>query len=127
LNLAARRDLQFVITTNLVLINEEILEFCRDHDILISTSLDGPSDIHNANRPRPGNDSYERTIEGISKVRGALGRDRVSALMTTTKLSLCRVRDIVDEYVAQGFRGIFFARCRRMDLRSGPSVSSHTT
>ncbi len=107
LNLAARRDLQFVITTNLVLINEEILEFCRDHDILISTSLDGPSDIHNANRPRPGNDSYERTIEGISKVRGALGRDRVSALMTTTKLSLCRVRDIVDEYVAQGFRGIF--------------------
>ena len=37
----------------------------------------------------------------------ALGRDRVSALMTTTKLSLGRVRDIVDEYLAQGFRGIF--------------------
>jgi uncharacterized protein len=27
--------------------------------------------------------------------------------MTTTKLSLGRVRDIVDEYVAQGFNGIF--------------------
>ena len=86
-NLAERRNLQFVIATNLALINDEILEFCRDHDILISTSLDGPSDLHNANRPRPGNDSYERTIEGISRVRNALGRDRVSALMTTTKLS----------------------------------------
>ena len=27
--------------------------------------------------------------------------------MTTTKLSLGRVREIIDEYVAQGFRGIF--------------------
>jgi uncharacterized protein len=107
LNLKEHRELQFVITTNLALIDEEILEFCRHHDILISTSLDGPSDLHNANRPRPGNDSYERTIEGISRARSALGRDRVSALMTTTKLSLNRVRDIIDEYVAQGFRGIF--------------------
>ena len=106
-NLTERRDLQFVIATNLALINEEILDFCRDHDILISTSLDGPPDLHNANRPRPGNDSYERTIKGISRVRNALGRDRVSALMTTTRLSFGRVRDIVDEYVAQGFRGIF--------------------
>jgi uncharacterized protein len=107
LNIAERRNLQFVIATNLALVNDEILGFCRDHDILISTSLDGPSDLHNTNRPRPGNDSYERTIEGILKVRNALGRDRVSALMTTTKLSLGRVRDIIDEYISQGFRGIF--------------------
>ena len=106
-NLGEGRNLQFVIASNLALINEEILEFCRDHDILISTSLDGPSDLHNATRPRPGNDSYERAIEGISRVRNALGRDRVSALMTTTKLSLGRARDIIDEYMAQGFRGIF--------------------
>ena len=80
LNMMERRDLQFVIATNLAVINEEILVFCSDHDILISTSLDGPSDLHDANRPRPGNDSYERAIEGISRVRNALGRDRVSAL-----------------------------------------------
>lgn len=107
LNESEHRDLQFVIATNLAVINQEILEFCRGHEILISTSLDGPADLHNANRPRPGNDSYERAIEGISRVREALGRDRVSALMTTTKLSLGRVRDIIDEYVRQGFKGIF--------------------
>jgi uncharacterized protein len=106
-NLTQLRDLQFVIATNLAVVTDEILEYCRDHDILISTSLDGPSDLHNANRPRLGNDSYERAILGISRARNALGSDRVTALMTTTKRSLGRVRDIIDEYVAQGFRGIF--------------------
>jgi His-Xaa-Ser system radical SAM maturase HxsB len=107
LNASHGRSLQFVIATNLALITDEMLDFCRDHDIVISTSLDGPADLHNANRPRPGRNSYERTIEGIRRARDAVGRDRVSALMTTTKLSLGRVRDIVDEYVSQGFRGIF--------------------
>ena len=36
-----------------------------------------------------------------------LGRDQVSALMTTTKASLGRVKDIIDEYLAQDFHGIF--------------------
>ncbi len=107
LNATQRRHLQFVIATNLAVIADDMLDFCADHDIVISTSLDGPADLHNANRPRPGRNSYERTIEGIAKVRNALGRDKVSALMTTTKLILGRVRDIIDEYIAQDFRGIF--------------------
>ena len=107
LNAADGRRLQFVIATNLAVLTDDMLDFCREHDIVISTSLDGPADLHNANRPRPGHNSYERAIEGISRVRSALGRDKVSALMTTTKLSLGRVRDIIDEYVAQGFRGVF--------------------
>lgn len=102
-----RRHLAFVIATNLSTLNEEILDFCRQHDILISTSLDGPEDLHNANRPNVGNNSYQMTIEGIRRVRGALGFDKVSALMTTTKASLTRIRDIIDEYVRQGFHGIF--------------------
>jgi sulfatase maturation enzyme AslB (radical SAM superfamily) len=31
-----------VITTNLSLATPAILEYCRDHNIAISTSLDGP-------------------------------------------------------------------------------------
>jgi His-Xaa-Ser system radical SAM maturase HxsB len=106
-NLSAGKELAFVIATNLALLDEEILNFCRAHSILISTSLDGPRDIHNANRPRPGGDSYERTIRGIALARRVLGHDRVSALMTTTEASLPRVRDIIDEYITQEFGGIF--------------------
>lgn len=107
MNATRQRDLQFVIATNLALIDDEILEFCRAHNILISTSLDGPADLHNKNRPRPDHDSYQRAIAGISQARRVLGHDRVSALMTTTKASLGRVQEIIDEYVRQEFTGIF--------------------
>lgn len=107
MNDSHRRNLQFVIATNLALINEDILEFCLRHDIYISTSLDGPAELHNRNRPRHGGDSHARAIEGIMRARKVLGRDHVSALMTTTKASLGRVRDIIDEYVRQEFSGIF--------------------
>ena len=105
-NRQLEKELAFVIATNLALVNEEILSFCHDHSVLISTSLDGPRDLHNANRPRPGGDSYERTVRGISLARTVLGHDRVSALMTTTEASLSRVREIIDEYVRLRFSGI---------------------
>jgi His-Xaa-Ser system radical SAM maturase HxsB len=106
-NHEAKRDLQFVIATNLAVVTDEMLDFCKEHGVLLSTSLDGPADLHNANRPRPGRDSYERAIAGIKRAREVLGHDGVSALMTTTRASLGRVRDIIDEYVAQGFNNIF--------------------
>ena len=99
--------MKFVIATNLALLSDPILDFCRQHEILISTSLDGPADLHNHNRPRPGGDSYFKAVDGIRRVREALGANQVSALMTTTKESLSRVTEIIDEYIAQGFRSIF--------------------
>jgi uncharacterized protein len=64
-NLVERRNLAFVVTTNLSPITDEILAFCQEHDIYISCSLDGPEDLHNANRPKEGNNSYRLTLEGI--------------------------------------------------------------
>jgi len=107
INQIEHRNLQFVIATNLALVNDDVLSYCKAHDILISTSLDGPKDLHNRNRPRPGGDSYERTVAGIAKARDILGRDRVSALMTTTEASLGRVVEIIDEYVRLNFDRIF--------------------
>ena len=39
-NRIAKRQLEFVICTNLTLITKEILEYCKRHNIAISTSLD---------------------------------------------------------------------------------------
>jgi His-Xaa-Ser system radical SAM maturase HxsB len=103
----SRKNVEFVITTNLSMITDDILAFCHAHRIYISTSLDGPAFVHNANRPRPGGDAYEMTVAGIARVREALGHDAVSALMTTTRLSLDHPEAIVDEYVALGFDHIF--------------------
>lgn len=106
-NAIEQRDLMFVIASNLALLDDDVLAFCDEHDVYISTSLDGPADLHNKNRPRPGRNSWELAVDGIHRVREVLGRDRVSALMTTTKASLSRPREIVDTYLEQGFGEIF--------------------
>lgn len=106
-NRTEKRDLQFVITTTLSLATNEMLEYCRDHGIWLSSSLDGPEDLHNHNRPRPGRDSYARFVDGLRRARDIVGFDSVSALMTTAPSSMTRVRDIIDEYVRLGFNGIF--------------------
>jgi uncharacterized protein len=105
--LARPKDLAFIAATNLSVVTDEILDFCAEHEIGISTSLDGPRELHNKNRPRPGGDSYERTVAGIKRARQKLGRTAVSALMTTTSASLPLAREIVDEYLEQEFHGIF--------------------
>ena len=103
----AGKKLQFVIASNLALLNDDILAFCKANSILLSTSLDGPADLHNKNRPRPGGDSYELAVKGIKKAQEVLGKDRVGALMTTTERSLDRVEEIIDEYLTLGLDGIF--------------------
>lgn len=106
-NRTEQRDVVFVIASNLAALTDEHLAFCNEHNVAISTSLDGPEDLHNANRHRRDGDSYARAVAGIRRVREALGHDRVSALMTTTEASLSMPERIVDEYVALGFDSVF--------------------
>ena len=101
------KQITFVICTNLAVVTTEILEYCKEHKILISTSLDGPKHIHDSNRTKPNASSYDLAIKGIDLAREILGDDQVSALMTTTKLSLDYPVEIVDEYFNKGFQGIF--------------------
>ncbi len=102
-----KKDIQFVIATNLALLTDDMLSFCLEQDVHLSTSLDGPEDLHLANRPRPGADSYQKVINGINRTRAVLGPEKISALMTTTKASLGRSKEIIDEYVRQSFNSIF--------------------
>lgn len=101
------RGLDIVVATNLALATDDMLRYFRDEGIDISTSLDGPAFIHNANRPRPGANSYELAVHNIECAREILGRQHVAALMTTTRLSLEHPIEIIDEYVRMGFRSIF--------------------
>jgi His-Xaa-Ser system radical SAM maturase HxsB len=101
------KQLNIVICSNLAPLTEDILAFCREHEILLSTSIDGPINLHNANRKRPGNNSYELAVKGIERARQVLGEEKVSALMTTASRSLDYPIEIVDEYVKLGFKNIF--------------------
>ena len=100
------KEVKYVICTNLSLVNKEMLSFCKDNNVLMSSSLDGPKFIHDENRNKPGESSYELAVKGIALCREII-EDNVSALMTTSDLSLEYPIEIVDEYRKQGFSGIF--------------------
>ncbi|MCK1441487.1 His-Xaa-Ser system radical SAM maturase HxsB [Bradyrhizobium sp. 48] len=101
------KKVDFVIASNLALLDDNVLEFCKANNVLLSTSLDGPADLHDKNRPRPGTNSHELAVAGIRRAREILGPDGVGALMTTTEASLDRVDEIIDEYLQLGLDGIF--------------------
>ena len=108
LNEIHKKNISYVLCSNSTLLTDEILEYMEANSILLSTSLDGPELIHNGNRIFQKNDSYQTTISHMKRAKEILGEDRVSALMTTTKLSLNNPEEIIDSYIENGFSSIFF-------------------
>lgn len=112
-NAAAGKHLTFSLVTNLSLLDKAKTKFLLDNGVLICTSLDGPADLHRANRTFSGGDSYDDTVRRMGDINTEYkkrGYDtmlyHVDALMTTTRASLGRARDIVDEYLARGIKVI---------------------
>lgn len=131
-NAQEKRSIQFVISSTLHHLNEDILDFAGEHGVHFSTSVDGPAFLHNANRPTPTKDAYERTLDGVHRVRERLGHDRVSALTTLTARSLEHPEAIIDEYVELGFNSISlrplspYGFARKSEARLDYSVSQYT-
>lgn len=101
------RTVTYSMTSTLHLADEEMLAFMRRHGFQLSTSLDGPAALHDANRPLPSRDSHARTLNAIDRVRAALGAQSLSALTTLTRESQRHPEAIVDEYVRLGFPSVF--------------------
>lgn len=109
LNILKKRNLEFVICTNISLLDEDMVQYLKKHNCFVSTSLDGPKDLHNTNRPLQNTDkTHEIFEENLNMIRRVYEKDDcVSALMTTSKYSLGRFKEIIDEYVRLGFNNIF--------------------
>jgi His-Xaa-Ser system radical SAM maturase HxsB len=104
---SSARTVTFSMATTLHLLNDADLQFCRDHRIHLSTSLDGPESIHSQQRALPTRDSWTRTVEALARARAILGVDGVVALPTITKAALAYPEAIVDTYREHGFRSLF--------------------
>lgn len=102
------KHIEFVICTNLALMTPDIIEFLKKHEVDISTSLDGPKDLHDLNRlSRDGSSSYDAFRDNLELVRSNYGPYACSPLLTITRRHLTRLREVIDEYVRLGFEGIF--------------------
>jgi sulfatase maturation enzyme AslB (radical SAM superfamily) len=75
---------------------------------MISTSIDGPRDIHNTCRIlRNGKGTYDIVKEKLDDTVNSLGKHNVSALMTTHSKNISRLDEVVDEYIRLGVGSIF--------------------
>ena len=104
-NKTFNKNITYVLCTNSTNLSDEVLCLCKRYNVLISTSLDGPEFLHNANRGK--SDSFHNVILGIKKARNILGDSRISALMTTSELSLSYPIEVIDSYLDNGFKSIF--------------------
>ena len=108
INQEAKKNLEFVICTNLTRITEDHVKFIKNNQIIVSTSLDGPRDLHNRYRRfHNGTGTYDIVIENLNIVRNEIGYDNVSALMTTTPYNIKYLKEVIDEYIRQSFSSIF--------------------
>jgi len=100
-----KKDVRWVIVTNFTNLDDEKIQYFIDKKIDLCTSLDGPEELHNNNRPYVGGgDTYDKVIKTIKKCK-ARGID-MGALPTITKESLKYPTEIVDEYIRQGFNSL---------------------
>ncbi len=113
-NRAAGKALGFTLVSNLSLMDDEKLAFLVDHKVQICTSIDGPAQLHDHQRKLAGGGGFAsaaRWIERINHAYEARGMDamlyHVEALLTTTRETLPRWREVVDTYRSLGCRAIF--------------------
>lgn len=111
---AAGKRVMFSLVSNLSLMDDEKLAWLVDRRVQISTSLDGPKDLHDGNRKLSGASAHDKCVYWIDRINQAYvaaGLDpklyHVEALATITREHFGRAKDLVDEYVAHGCRAIF--------------------
>lgn len=113
-NKAAKKELEFTMVSNFSLMDDEKLEYLIDHKVQLCTSIDGPADLHDGQRKLPSLSAFDASTEWIAKINEryvAKGLDptlyHVEALLTTTRATLPRWKEVVDTYVKLGCRALF--------------------
>ena len=99
------KQIEYNLVSNLTLLTDEMIEFFIKNEVSICTSIDGNKELQNKNRPYKNKDSYEETVSKIKKLKEK--GVKVSAIETTTKYSLEKYKEIVDEYINLGLDSIF--------------------
>ena len=113
----------------------ELIEYCEEKKgdknieyLLVSkvtTSLDGPSKVHNINRPLLGGiESHSKVTKNMKelKEKGV----EVNALMVTTKRSLRKYVEIINEYVLRDLKMIHLKHLNNIGYAKGKSKISYS-
>lgn len=99
-------EINYNVVSNLTLLTDEMVDFFKEHDFGVSTSLDGSEEVHNNNRRlSDGSGTYGKVVESLGKLRSA--GLHVGAIETTTRKALTHAKEVVEGYLNLGFDSIF--------------------
>lgn len=118
------KKVQFSLVSNMVLMDDEKLEYFMKNKVGLCTSLDGPEDVHNTNRKFvDGTDSHKYVTKWVKEIREKKTKikgykSRPNALITVSRYALDKPKEVVDEYVNQGFDKIFLRFMTRLGCAS---------
>ncbi|MDE2600919.1 MAG: SPASM domain-containing protein [Bradyrhizobium sp.] len=108
---AGRRGakITFSITTNGTLLTEDDGRFFEEHGFAVTVSVDGPREVHDAQRPfKGGSGSFDTVMKRVAPLLKVQQRMQVSARVTVTPHNLS-LRRTLDTFVAAGFHSVGFS------------------
>lgn len=110
----AKKSYKIKLVSNFSLLSEEKLNFLIKHNVELSTSLDGPKELHDKNRIFLGGSSHKIATKWAKIINNRYSESakkgynsRLAALLTVSKHSLKYPQEIIDEYLKLGFNSIF--------------------
>jgi len=109
--LAGNRDakVNFSITTNGTLLTEDDGRFFEQHGFAVTISIDGPREVHDAQRPfKGGGRSYDTVMKRVEPLLNMQQKMQVSARVTVTPVNLS-LRRTLDTFIAAGFHSVGFS------------------
>jgi uncharacterized protein len=99
-NKTAGKRLHFGLISNFSLLDDIKIDWLAERGVSFCTSLDGPPDVHDANRVYLGGNGHASVIAGLKKIQAP------NAICTVTRRSLGRAREIVDQVVGLGLERV---------------------
>ncbi|HQU49777.1 MAG TPA: radical SAM protein [Casimicrobiaceae bacterium] len=99
------------ITTNGTRFSPEALDFIAEHRIGVSVSIDGPPDLHDANRRyagRNGGGTYADVVEGVARLTERTGRPP-AARVTLEPRQWSRIPEVFEHVRSLGFLEVAIA------------------
>jgi uncharacterized protein len=99
------KELVVSLTTNGTHFSDATLDFLAAHPVAVSVSIDGPPDIHDANRRHAGangSGSHADVIDGLARMR-ASGCRPPAARVTLVPGQWSRVREVFEHLLGLGF------------------------
>lgn len=122
------------LTTNGTRFTPAALAFLRAHPISLSVSIDGPADLHDANRRFAGSSgkgangpgTYDAILAGLQTLRAELPRPP-AARVTLTPAQWSRVVEVYDHVDSLGFLEVGIAPVSPIDAAMLPTAQQEQT